>query len=145
MAARRWQWRALSIWPAAVRHRDEWEVTMVYIMMIYADESDWVHKTEAEMAPIMAEHDKLEADLRKAGKYRGCGGLAPSSAAKTVRIGDGKSQVLDGPYPETKEMFGGYYLVEAETIDEVVEYAKRIPGFARRAVEVRPIAAFRAG
>jgi hypothetical protein len=95
------------------------------------------------MAPIMAEHNQLEADLRKAGKYMGCGGLAPSTAAKTVKLGEGKPMVSDGPYAETKEVFGGYYLVEAETIDEVVEYAKRIPGFARRSVEVRPVMDFR--
>lgn len=116
---------------------------MVYIMMIYTDEADWVTKTEAEMAPIMAEHENLEADLRKAGRYRGCGGLAPSTAAKTVHLGDGRAVITDGPYAETKEVFGGYYLVEAETVDEVLEYAKRIPGFARRAVEVRPIMDFR--
>ena len=112
---------------------------MVYIMMIYADEADWVGKSEAEMAPIMAEHDRLEADLRKAGRYRGCGGLAPSTAAKTVRLDGAKSMVLDGPYAESKEMFGGYYLVEADSIDEVVPYATRIPGFAKRAVEIRPV------
>ena len=60
---------------------------MVYIMMIYTDEADWVGKSEAEMAPIMTEHDRLEADLRKAGRYRGCGGLAPSAQAKTIRLG----------------------------------------------------------
>ena len=85
---------------------------MVYILMIYTDEADWVGKSEAEMAPIMAAHDSLEADLRKAGRYRGCGGLAPSAEAKTVRLGGDKPLVLDGPYPETKEMFGGYYLID---------------------------------
>jgi hypothetical protein len=112
---------------------------MVYMMLIYGDEADWVGKSEAEMAPIMTEHDRLEADLRKAGKYRGCGGLAPSSQAKTVHLDGSKSMVLDGPYPETKEMFGGYYLIEADSIDDVVQYAERIPGFAKRAVEIRPV------
>jgi hypothetical protein len=112
---------------------------MVYMLMIYTNEADWVGKSEAEMAPIMAEHDRLEADLRKAGKYRGCGGLAPSAQAKTVRLGGAKPMVLDGPYPEAKEMFGGYYLIEADSIEEVVPYATRIPGFAQRAVEIRPV------
>ena len=116
---------------------------MVYILMIYADEANWVTKTAAEMAPIMAEHDKLEADLRKAGKYLGCGGLAPSTAAKTVHLGAGSPWVTDGPYAESKELLGGYYLVEAETIDDAIEYAARIPGFAKWAVEVRPVMDFR--
>ena len=116
---------------------------MVYIMMIYADESDWVGKSEAEMAPLMTHHERLEADLRKAGRYRGCGGLAPSTEAKTVRLGGEQPLVVDGPYPESKEMFGGYYLVEADSIDEVVPYAARIPGFGRRAVEIRPVMDFR--
>ncbi len=116
---------------------------MVYIMMIYADEGDWVGKSEAEMAPIMAVHEQLEADLRKAGKYRGCGGLAPSTEAKTLRLSGSNQMVTDGPYAETKEVFGGYYLVEANSIDEVMPYAARIPGFAKRAVEVRPVMDFR--
>lgn len=116
---------------------------MVYIMMIYADEADWVGKSEAEMAPIMAHHEKIEADLRKIGKYRGCGGLAPSTEAKTVRLDGSRSVVSDGPYAESKEMFGGYYLIEADSIDEVLPYAARIPGFAKRAVEIRPILDFR--
>jgi hypothetical protein len=116
---------------------------MVYIMMIYSNEADWVGKSEAEMAPIMAVHEQLEADLRKAGMYRGCGGLAPSTAAKTVHLGGGRHVVTDGPYAETKEAFGGYYLVEATSLDEVIPYAARIPSFAKAAVEVRPVADFR--
>lgn len=112
---------------------------MIFMMIIYADERDWVGKSEAEMAPIMAEHEKLEADLRKAGKYRGCGGLAPSTQAKTVRLRDGKAIVVDGPYAESKEMLGGYYLIEADRIEQVVPFAARIPGFAERAVEIRPV------
>ena len=67
---------------------------MVYILMIYADEADWTTKSEAEMAPVMAAHERLEQDLRKAGKYRGCGGLAPTSAATTVRLGAAASRSL---------------------------------------------------
>jgi hypothetical protein len=112
---------------------------MIYMLMIYADEADWTTKSEAEMAPIMREHERLEQDLRKAGKYRGCGGLGPTSAATTVRLGANKPLVTDGPYAETKEQFGGYYLVDAQDLDEALAFAARIPGVGNRAVEVRPV------
>lgn len=116
---------------------------MVYMLMIYADEADWTTKSEAEMAPVMRAHEELEQDLRKAGKYRGCGGLAPTSAATTVRIRAGKPLITDGPYAESKEQFGGYYVVEANDLDEALSFAARIPGVADRAIEVRPIVDFR--
>ena len=112
---------------------------MVYMLMIYADEGDWTTKSEAEMAPLMRAHDQLEQDLRKAGHYRGCGGLAPTSAATSVRIRAGKPVIIDGPYAETKEQFGGYYLVETKDLDEALSYAARIPGFGDRIIEVRPV------
>ena len=116
---------------------------MIYILMIYADEADWTTKSEAEMAPVMREHERLELDLRKAGKYRGCGGLAPSSAATTVRLGASKPLITDGPYAETKEQFGGYYLIDAHDLDDALSFAARIPGVGHRAVEVRPVLDFR--
>lgn len=116
---------------------------MIYMLMIYANEADWTTKSEAEMAPIMDAHAQLEHDLRKAGKYRGCGGLAPTSAATTMRLGAGKPVVTDGPYAETKEQFGGYYIVEAKDLDDALSFAERIPGIGNRAVEVRPILDFR--
>jgi hypothetical protein len=116
---------------------------MVYILMIYANEADWTTKTEAEMAPVMTAHEQLEQDLRKTGKYRGCGGLAPTSAATTVRLSSGKPVITDGPYAETKEQFGGYYLIDAKDLDEALSFAGRIPGMGSRAVEVRPVLDFR--
>ncbi len=112
---------------------------MIYMLMIYANEADWATKTEAEMAPMMEAHAQLEEDLRKAGKYRGCGGLAPSSAATTIHLGSGKPVVTDGPYAETKEQFGGYYVIDARDLDEALAFAGRIPGMGKRAVEIRPI------
>src|SRR5262245_65447516 len=118
---------------------------MIYMLMIYANEADWTTKSEAEMAPVMREHERLEQDLRKAGKYRGCGGLAPTSAATTVRITAGKSVISDGPYAETKEAFGGYYIIDAKDLDEALAYAARIPGGSKPAVEVRPVPDLRTG
>jgi hypothetical protein len=116
---------------------------MIYMLMIYADEADWTTKSEAEMAPVMSAHARLEQDLRQAGKYRGCGGLAPTSAATTVRIRADKPVITDGPYAETKEQFGGYYVVEAQDLDEALSFAAQIPGMGNRAIEVRPILDFR--
>ncbi len=116
---------------------------MVYILMIYANEADWTTKSEAEMAPIMSEHARLEQDLRKAGQYRGCGGLAPTASATTVRLEGDKPVVTDGPYAETREQFGGYYLIDVKNLDEALSVAARIPGVGNRAVEVRPVLDFR--
>jgi len=116
---------------------------MVYLLMIYANEADWTTKTPAEMAPVMRAHEQLERDLRKAGTYRGCGGLAPTSAATTVRLGAGKPVITDGPYAESREQFGGYYLIDAKDLDEALAVAARMPGMGNRAVEVRPVLDFR--
>ncbi|MEW6272334.1 MAG: YciI family protein [Thermodesulfobacteriota bacterium] len=112
---------------------------MVYMLSIYSDES-WLRQSAERMAEVMAAHQALERDLRAAGKFRGGGGLAPSSAAVTVRFGAGKPRVTDGPFAETKELLGGFYLLEAESVEEAVSYARRIPGVDDRAVEVRPVA-----
>jgi hypothetical protein len=112
---------------------------MVYMLMIYSDEADWVHKSPEELAPTLEAHQALENDMRAAGRFRGGGGLAPTSAATTVRFRANKPTIMDGPFAETKEQFGGFYLVEAENLDEALAYAQRIPGVENRAVEVRPI------
>ncbi len=112
---------------------------MNYMLLIYADESGWTGKTETEMAPIMERHEQLERELRRAGAYRGCGGLAPTSAATTVRLENGRRLVSDGPYAETKEQFGGYYVIDAKSLDDAIDIAARIPFAARGGVEIRPV------
>jgi hypothetical protein len=111
---------------------------MVYMLMIYSDES-WVQNSPEEMSRVMEGHKALEDDLRRAGKFRGGGGLALSGSATMVRFRSGKPVVTDGPFAETKECFGGFYLVEAESLDEALGYARRIPGLPNRAIEVRAV------
>jgi hypothetical protein len=112
---------------------------MVYLLAIFSDES-WVHHTAEEMARVMKGHKELEDEMRARGAFRGGAGLSPSDAAVTVRFGSGKPPLLtDGPFAETKELLGGFYLVEAETREEAIDYARRIPGVASRAIEVRPV------
>ena len=112
---------------------------MVYMLMIYSHEADWAQQTPEEMLPTLQAHKALEDEIRAAGKFRGGGGLALTGSAKTVRFRAGKPTILDGPFAETKEQFGGFYLVEAETLGEALAYAQRIPGIADRAIEVRAV------
>jgi hypothetical protein len=112
---------------------------MVYMLMIYSDEADWAHQSPEEMLPTLQAHKALEDEIRSAGKFRGGGGLALTDSATTVRFRAGKPTVMDGPFAETKEQFGGFYLVEAESLDEALAYAHRIPGVENRAIEVRAV------
>ena len=112
---------------------------MVYLLMIYSEEASWARKSPEELLPTLQAHKALEDDMRAAGKFRGGGGLALTDSARTVRFRGGKPTVTDGPFAETKEQFGGYYIVEAADMDEALAYAKRIPGVDERAIEVRAI------
>lgn len=112
---------------------------MHYMLLIYSREAEWEGASQAEQAAIMRRHDELEGDLRTAGEYHGCGALAPVAAARTVRAGGDGTLVTDGPFAETKEQLGGYYLIEANDMDEAISIAARIPGTSSSAVEVRPI------
>lgn len=115
---------------------------MVYMLMIYSDEADWSRKSPEELMPTLHAHKVLEDGMRAAGKFRGGGGLALTSSATTVRFHAGKPTIMDGPFAETKEQFGGFYLVEAEDLEEALAYATRIPGVENRAIEVRAVTHF---
>jgi hypothetical protein len=112
---------------------------MVYMLMIYSEEADWAHQSPEEMLPTLQAHKTLEDEMRAAGKFRGGGGLAFTDSATTVRFRGGRPMIIDGPFAETKEQFGGFYLVEANDLDEALGYAQRIPGVANRAIEVRAV------
>ena len=112
---------------------------MVYMLMIYSREADWAHKTPEEILPTLQGHKALEDDIRAVGKFRGGGGLALTDSATTVRFRAAKPVIMDGPFAETKEQFGGFYLVETDTLGEAVAYAQRIPGVESRAIEVRAV------
>lgn len=111
---------------------------MVYMLMIYSDES-WAQLAPEDLLRTLTAHKTLEDEMRAAGKFRGGGGLALSGSATTVRFRAGKPTITDGPFAETKEQFGGFYLVEADDADEALAYAQRIPGIANRAIEVRAV------
>jgi|SRR5712671_4239678 len=114
---------------------------MQYLLLIFNQEKDWETASDAKKQEIMAGHAALEKDLRSAGKYKFCGGLAGASTASCVNVQNGKLVVTDGPFAETREQVGGYYVVDADDLADAVAIAKRIPlHFEGMAVEVRHIA-----
>jgi hypothetical protein len=112
---------------------------MQYLMMIYSQEADWTKMTDAEHAAMHQEYMQFTQEIADSGKLRGGNQLQPIAAATVVRVRNGKRVVTDGPFAEAKEQLGGYYLVEANDLDEAIAVAARIPGARYGAVEVRPI------
>ncbi len=112
---------------------------MQYLMLIYADESGWDRLSEAERAKAMAEFGEFTQSIAQSGHLRGGSELAKTSKATTVRVRDKKRLMTDGPFAETKEQLGGYYLVEARDLDEAIGIAARIPGARWGSIEVRPL------
>jgi hypothetical protein len=112
---------------------------MQYLLMLYSNESGWDNLNEAQQAQGMAAYAAYTEALRAAGALLGSNRLKPVASATTVRITDGKSTVLDGPYAESKEQLGGYYLIEAADLDAAIAWAARCPGASHGSVEVRPV------
>jgi hypothetical protein len=111
---------------------------MEYLLLIYGG-VDGQKMSAAEMGQMHQEYMAFTQDLTKAGKNKGGNALEPSSTATTVSVRNGKTTVTDGPFAETKEQLGGYYLVEAKDLDEAISIAARIPGAKHGSIEVRPV------
>ena len=112
---------------------------MQYLLALYAEEAGWNKMTKAEQEQGVAAYKAYSEALSKAGVLKGSNRLQPASAATTVRVTNGKSQVLDGPFVETKEQLGGYYLIEVADLDAALSWAARCPGASHGVVEVRPV------
>jgi hypothetical protein len=112
---------------------------MQYLLMIYAQESQWGTLSEAERGKLTAEYGAFTKAIQESKNLVGGNRLQPISAATTVRVRDGKTSKTHGPFAETREQLGGYYLVEAEDLDEACAIAARIPGARHGSIEVRPI------
>jgi hypothetical protein len=112
---------------------------MKYLCLICA-EKVMEQMTAADAESHYAEYEKYIDDIRRTGHYLGCNRLQPPAEATTVRVRNGKVAVTDGPWVETKEQLGGYFLIEARDLNEAIQVAARIPGASRGCVEVRPIA-----
>ncbi len=106
------------------------------MLLIYGDEQTW---DDTYLAECYAESSQLAHDIKKSGQFLATSPLQPTSAATSVRIRDGKRVVTDGPFAETREQLGGYFLIEATDRDEAINIASRIPGARRGTVEVRPV------
>ena len=112
---------------------------MQYLCLIYEDEKVWETLPPAESEKIICQfHDYTEA-IKKSGHYVGGNALAPTHTATTVRVRQGKLATTDGPFAETKEQLGGYYLLQARDLNEAIQLASRIPGAHFGSVEVRPV------
>jgi hypothetical protein len=113
-------------------------IPMQYLLLLYADETGWGKLTPAEQEQGVAAYAAYTAALTKAGVLRGSNRLQPIANATTVRMVDGKSQVLDGPYVDSKEQLGGYYVIDVPDLDAALSWAARCPGAGHGVVEVRP-------
>jgi hypothetical protein len=112
---------------------------MQYLLMLYAQEGQWNKMSPAEQQQGVAAYAAYTEALKNADAFRGGNRLQPTSTATTVRVTNGKSQVLDGPYAEAKEQLAGYYLIEAPDLDAALSWAAKNPGAHHGIVEVRPI------
>jgi hypothetical protein len=112
---------------------------MHYLLLIYDEESLWETMPEAERNTVYGEYMKFTEDLRASGALLGANQLQPTGTATTVRIRNGETIVTDGPFAETKEALGGYYLVDVGSLDEALEWAAKIPSARYGEVEVRPV------
>ena len=112
---------------------------MQYLLLIYGNEAAMQSASKEATGQMIAAYAAYTEAIKKAGVFVGSNRLQPTSTATTVRAPNGKSSVLDGPYAETKEQLGGYYLIEAPDLDAALSWAARCPGAAHGAIEVRPI------
>jgi hypothetical protein len=113
---------------------------MQYMLLIYNDEKNWQKIPEAEQGRLFQAYMEFTAAIRESGHHVAGDALQPVSTATTVRRKEGKTITTDGPFAETKEQFGGYYLVQAKDLDEALAIAARIPELeAGGSVEVRPV------
>jgi hypothetical protein len=112
---------------------------MRYLMMICTSETEDAKATPEESAASFGEYGQLMEELAASGSMLGGERLHPTTTATTVRVRDGETLTTDGPFAETKEQIGGYFLVDCKDIDHAIELAAKIPGARHGSVEVRPI------
>lgn len=116
---------------------------MQYLLLIYDDEKKFETMSEADQKAFSAEYNTFTESIKKSGHFRSGEALQPISTATSVRVKDGKTMTTDGPFAETREQLGGFYLVEAANLDDAIKVAARIPSTrVGGCIEVRPIMTF---
>lgn len=112
---------------------------MKYMLLIYGNETAMLSASQEQVGQMMAAYGAYTEAMKKAGAYVDGQRLRPTSSGTTVRVANGKTQVLDGPYAEAKEQLGGYYLIDAPDLDAALSWAARCPAARYGTVEVRPV------
>ncbi len=112
---------------------------MQYLLLIYQNEAEYDARPQAEVQKTMAEYGAFTQGIVQSGNFKGGERLRPVSMATTVRVRNGKTITTDGPFAETREQLGGFYLIEAKNLDEATAIAARIPSARNGSIEVRPV------
>ncbi len=115
---------------------------MQYLLLIYSDENAEANMSEAAQKELMGAYYAYTEELKQAGAMVAGDALQPTATATSVRVRSGETLTTDGPFAETKEQLGGYYLVEAKDLDEAIKWAAKIPSAKTGTIEVRPIMVF---
>ena len=112
---------------------------MKYMLLVHHNEESFRKRSDAERNQMLQESVQLAQQLHASGQYLGAAPLHPTSETTCVRVRDGKRLVTDGPFAETREQLGGYFLIDAKNLDEAIGIAARIPGARKGTVEIRPV------
>lgn len=115
---------------------------MKYLCLLYDDESKWAAMNKADIDAVMGDYFAFTSGVQASGQYVAGEALEPTAAATTVRVRQGKAVTTDGPFAETKEQLGGFYLIEAKDLNEAIAVAAKIPAARTGCVEVRPVIDF---
>lgn len=112
---------------------------MNYLLLIYNNEAEFMGLGETALQKVSAEFTDFTKSIVQAGNFKAADRLKPVSSASTVRVRNGKATITDGPFAETREQLGGYYMIEAKNLDEATAIAARIPSARYGSIEVRPV------
>ena len=115
---------------------------MKYLCLIYESEKQWESMPKDQADAIFGEYFSFTEGVKQSGHYLGGEALHPTQSATTVRVRNGKLSTTDGPFAETKEQLGGYYLIEAKDLNDAIQVAGKIPGARMGSIEVRPVVDF---
>ena len=113
---------------------------MQYMLLIYGDEKGWMNMPPDELKKMYADYTTFSKELATSGAMIGGNELKPVSTASTVRVRNGKVMTMDGPFAETKEQLGGYYIIEVPDLDAAIKWAAKIPSALNGSIEIRPLA-----